>query len=175
MLLSFVLIVNNNFIPQTSRMSVSDSVLVGSVCRTDFVLTVSHDRENAHGQATFKTQGYNGWVCSQFLVPSEVCICISLSSSWETAGCSHKQAVQFMSRVTVMYSITIMYICSFQVLIASIMCSYNREDWTELSKMAEVMVSWMCFHIFFYKFSLKTRAAVRDFLKEIDSKWKMRI
>lgn len=43
--------------------------------------------------------------------------------------------------VTVMYTITIMCICSFQVLIASIMCSYSKEDWTELSKMAEVMVS----------------------------------
>lgn len=28
---------------------------------------------------------------------------------------------------------------SFQIVIASIMCSYNKDDWTELSKMAEVM------------------------------------
>ena len=27
---------------------------------------------------------------------------------------------------------------SLQILIASIMCSYNKEDWTELAKMAEV-------------------------------------
>ena len=27
---------------------------------------------------------------------------------------------------------------SFQILIASIMCSYDKNDWTELAKMAEV-------------------------------------
>lgn len=28
-----------------------------------------------------------------------------------------------------------------QIVIASIMCSYNKEDWTELAKMAEVKVT----------------------------------
>lgn len=30
-----------------------------------------------------------------------------------------------------------------QIVIASIMCSYNKEDWTELAKMAEVKVTFV--------------------------------
>lgn len=97
--------------------------------------------------------------------PSEACSCISLSG-WQAAGSSHMQAVQFMSQVTVMYSITIMYICSFQVLIASIMCSYNREDWTELSKMAEVMVSKYVFtFFFFFLILLENKSCSKEFLE----------
>lgn len=74
------------------------------------------------------------------------------------------QAVQFMSQVRVMCSITIMYICSFQVLIASIMCSYNREDWTELSKMAEVMVP-KCVSTFFFLILLENKSCGKEFLE----------
>lgn len=30
-------------------------------------------------------------------------------------------------------------LCVHQVVISSIMCGYNKEDWTELAKMAEVI------------------------------------
>ena len=32
----------------------------------------------------------------------------------------------------------------FQILIASIMCGYSKEDWTELAEMAEVCIGRNC-------------------------------
>lgn len=38
-----------------------------------------------------------------------------------------------------MFKIEKKSLCVHQVVISSIMCGYNEEDWTELAKMAEVI------------------------------------
>ena len=57
-------------------------------------------------------------------------------------SCSHYLVLHF---VALMVGITL----TFQIIIASIMCGYSKEDWTELAQMAEV-------NYFYSQFRLKS-------------------
>ena len=49
-----------------------------------------------------------------------------------------------MKRIShIQFNLSTCYLCFPQILIASIMCSYNKDDWTELAKMAEVGLAKM--------------------------------
>ena len=49
---------------------------------------------------------------------------------------NRKRFIELQDQIS---SIHTSLLLSYQILIASIMCGYSKEDWTELAKMAEVI------------------------------------
>lgn len=49
---------------------------------------------------------------------------------------------------------TFMLFVGSQILIASIMCGYDKNDWTELAQMSEVSICYFCMNMHFKKYLL---------------------